>query len=87
MSELKRRVGHWKVWGFSCTCSECGFSGLWSEYCPECGSIMSDPEESWIPPMTISLPVKHTCSGCNIDFFGDYKYCPKCGKKQKEVKE
>lgn len=47
------RKGHWiplgyedEWWGEVCNCSECGSSIFRSNYCPNCGADMREPQES-----------------------------------------
>ena len=53
LNELKRRLqepktGHWIDDEFGgCECSECGcLEGGYSDYCPNCGAKMVEPQES-----------------------------------------
>lgn len=46
------KTGHWiplgyedEWWGEVCTCSECGSSMFRSNYCPNCGAKMIEPQE------------------------------------------
>ena len=79
-----RKKAHWKVWGYSYTCSECGYCGAWGpeKYCANCGAEMSEPEESWCSPIShIEIPRRYTCGNCGAEFYGVKNYCHNCGKK------
>lgn len=45
--EAANKTGHWIDEFGGCECSECGcLEGGYSDYCPNCGARMIDPQES-----------------------------------------
>lgn len=83
----ERKHGHWKKWGHSYTCSECGHVP-WSPtpFCQRCGTIMDEPIEWWCPPLPEFEPLLWgECPECGERFNALDKefYCPNCGVKLK----
>lgn len=79
-----RKTAHWKVWGYSYTCSECGYAGAMGpeKYCANCGAEMSEPIESWWPHISdFKMPDTYICEKCGTKMIGIKKYCPNCGSK------
>ena len=87
----ERKHGHWKIWGWSYTCSECGFSPMLpTPYCQKCGTIMDEPQEWWCPPLVEYKPIPLVeCPECGERFntWDKEFYCPKCGVKLKAKDE
>ena len=76
---------YWKRWGWSVTCSECGYVGFDSDYCPKCGARMDLPEVWEAPEIHLPKMVAITCPKCYKVLFGVNNYCPYCGAKMDEV--
>ena len=81
---MERNHGHWMRYGWSVTCSECGFiTEGQPNYCRKCGSIM-DGQEEWSVP-TFNLPTLEwtTCLQCGnlLVVNSETHYCENCGAK------
>lgn len=87
---MSRKHAYWKRYGYSTTCSNCGFTTTGGTYCQKCGAIMDLPEQSHLPAFEIKLPKIINCEYCNKPVAlieGKLNYCPNCGAKIEEVEE
>lgn len=82
-----RKIAHWKKWGWSYTCSDCGFCGTMvpTNFCENCGDEMADPMEAWCPPLPKMEPLTvYICKRCGKKILGPKNYCPDCGEEVKK---
>lgn len=78
--------GHWRVYGYSYTCSNCGCNRIGgTKYCMNCGSLMDEAEEHVIPKINFSsLPQRIICPFCGQDIVEVRKmvrFCYNCGMR------
>ena len=78
---------HWKIWGHTAKCSECGFCevDVNHRYCMNCGAIMDGKKEIGCPNFDeFELPEKVKCRNCGVEILvikssKTFNYCPRCG--------
>ena len=86
MSNENKNHGHWRVYGWSDTCSNCGHSRIGAtNYCMNCGSLMDEALEYVVPKLEkVQIPRRIICPFCNQDMYEIkelVKFCYNCGQR------